>query len=838
MGLGKRPARLGDELRTTQREARRLGRRIEALDRERAARVALIEALQGDVERTRRSRSFRYGHGLARRLSRWLLRRPARQSGLDVAADLLERTRWELEGAAPRGGATEAPRIDGPRPVPPVTPRPRADGGDLAADRERAMRDGFRARYTALFDCGDSTAVGLDELSGPLPRDRRGMLLGAAGDSEPEHPGVDVVVCVRDAPQDVRACLWSLMHSATRPFHLIVVDDGSGPETAAMLDAIAAREPELELLRNAGPEHGYTRAANIGLRAATGAHVVLLNSDTIVSPGWLERIVACAESDERIGVVGPLSNAATHQSLPAVTEDGRWAVNELPAWLSVDPMALLVAELSGRDRPRVPFVNGFCYAITRDAIQRVGLFDEDRFGSGYCEENDFSIRARDAGLELALADDAYVFHAKSRSYSSAGRDEIATRNYQLFLEKHGAERVKALLAELEEIPELSSLREAMTIATRDEQRTIDAFRAADPEPPAVLFVLHGMPDGSGGGVHSVYQEAKGMRRLGVPAQVAIAAEAMERARAAYEDADEVFLPYGSEAELAPHAVGADVVVATHYTTVAMVGRLHERRGGFLPAYYAQDYEPFFSDPGSPQLLEAIGSYTAVPGQLVFAKTHWLRNLIGELHGVDVAKVEPSLDREVFNTAGREEQGGGPVRVTAMIRPRTPRRQPVLTLDALSGLVARHGSAVEVTTFGCPVESIEALGRKSPGPHLGLLTRAQVADLLKRTDVFLDASTYQAFGRTALEAMACGATAIVPRIGGAAEFARHEQNALLADTLSPRAVGEALDRLVEDAQLRAALQAAAPADAARRSVLRAALSEYALFARALRAPKQR
>ncbi len=707
------------------------------------------------------------------------------------------------------------------------------------------MRSGFRARYEALFAADGAAVIDERELSGPLPRDRRGMLLACAADSEPAHPGADVVVCVRDAPEDVRACLWSLLHSATRPFHLIVVDDGSGPETAAMLEALVRREPEIELIRSDGPAHGYTRAANIGLRASTGAHVVLLNSDTILSPGWLERIVACAESDSRIGVVGPLSNAATHQSLPAVSEDGRWAVNELPAWLTVDSMALLVAELSGRERPRVPFVNGFCYAITRVAIDRVGLFDEELFGSGYCEENDFSIRARDAGFLAALADDAYVFHSKSRSYTSAGRDEAAQRNYKLFLEKHSEERVRGLLAELDEVSELESLREATAIATASEEATVAAFRAANPEPLEVLFVLHGMPEGSGGGVHSIYQETKGMRRLGVPARIAIAAEGIERARAAYPDADDLFVPFADEAELAAQAASADVVVATHYSTVALVGRLRERYGGFLPAYYAQDYEPFFADPGSAQLIDALDSYTAIPGQLVFAKTHWLRNLIGHLHGIDVAKVEPSLDRELFNTGGREgdegkdegdkgtfadERPDGPVRVAAMIRPRTPRRQPVLTLDALSELVARHGSAVEVTTFGCPAESIEALGRRSPGPHLGLLSRRRVADLLKRSDVFLDASTYQAFGRTAIEAMACGCTVVVPRIGGAAQFVRDEQNGLLADTLRPEAVGEALDRLVEDDDLRHRLQAGAVAEARNHSILRAALSEYTLFAR--------
>jgi GT2 family glycosyltransferase len=828
-----RRARLEAELRTTQREARRLGRRLETLDRQRADRIALIETLEGEVARTAASRSFRYGHGVLRGLSRRLLRRPARQSGLDAAAGLLEEARRQA-GSVPSAPQERPPRRHSP---PPAMAKPsRSPRAQLATETEKALRESFRARYEEIFANG-SAAIEERELSRPLPHDRRRMLVGSAAGSEPAHPGVDVVVCVHDAPEHVQACLWSLLHSATRPFHLIVVDDGSGPETAAMLRALAEREPEIELIRNDGPEHGYTRAANIGLRASTGAHVVLLNSDTIVSPFWLERIVACAESGKRIGVVGPLSNAATHQSLPAVTENGRWAVNDLPPWLTVDSMAMLVAGLSGQEHPHVPFVNGFCYAITREAIERVGLFDEELFGSGYCEENDFSIRARDAGFSLALADDAYVFHAKSRSYSSAGRDDVATRNYQLFLEKHGAERVRGLLGELEEIPDLAGLREATATATSGEAATIDAFRAANPEPPAVLFVLHGISEGSGGGVHSIYQETKGLRQLGAPARIAIAKEATERARAVYPDADELFVPYADEAELARLARTADVVVATHYSTVTTVKRLHERCRGFLPAYYAQDYEPFFVEPGSSQLLEAIGSYTAVPGQLVFAKTHWLRNLIGALHGVDVAKVEPSLDHELFNSEGRSERPNGPVRVTAMIRPRTPRRQPALTLDVLANLVARYGDRVEVTTFGCSAESAGALGCESPGPHLDLLPRHEVARLLKRTDVFLDASTYQAFGRTALEAMACGSTAVVPRIGGAAEFARHEGNALVVDTLRPEPVSEALARLVEDGDLRHDLQAAAAAEAQRHSSLRAALSEYALFAReARRAPK--
>jgi glycosyltransferase involved in cell wall biosynthesis len=88
--------------------------------------------------------------------------------------------------------------------------------------------------------------------------------------------------------------------------------------------------------------------------------------------------------------------------------------------------------------------------------------------------------------------------------------------------------------------------------------------------------------------------------------------------------------------------------------------------------------------------------------------------------------------------------------------------------------------------------------------------------------------YQAFGRTALEAMACGATAIVPAVGGAHEFARDGENALVVDTSDRGAVFAAVSELVGDPDRVAALRAAARQTGSEYSVARAALSEYMVF----------
>ncbi|HEX8353631.1 MAG TPA: glycosyltransferase, partial [Pyrinomonadaceae bacterium] len=129
----------------------------------------------------------------------------------------------------------------------------------------------------------------------------------------PHAQSVDVIVCVHNAPEDVKRCLESVVSHTRMPYRLILVDDGSADETRAYLAAFAEAQGAV-LLRN--PEaRGYTFAANQGLRRSEGDYVVLLNSDTVVTPLWLDRMIACGESDPQVGLVGPLSNGASWQSI-------------------------------------------------------------------------------------------------------------------------------------------------------------------------------------------------------------------------------------------------------------------------------------------------------------------------------------------------------------------------------------------------------------------------------------------------------------------------------------------------------------------------------------------
>ena len=646
---------------------------------------------------------------------------------------------------------------------------------------------------------------------------------------------IDIVVCVHDALEDVKRCLESVLSRTAMDFRLIVVNDGSGPETTTWLRRRASRHPLIDLIETDGPL-GYTRAANRGLKATTRPYVALLNSDTIVPRLWVESLLQCLQSDDRLGIVGPLSNAASWQSIPdRFAEGGGWATNELPAGYNVDEYGELVHRMSERAFPRVRFLNGFCLVMRREVIDAVGHLDEEAFPQGYGEENDYCIRARAAGYRLAVADHCFVYHAKSKSFGAEARDRLAEAGRKALWDKHGEEVVEEGTRELKAEPALARIRSRMSsFFALPPQLGIGGSvpRASGASPASVLFVIP--VRGGSGGANSVVQEVAGMRFLGVDARIAVDARHAESMGRFYADVlePESRVVFASEAELLSACAPFDVIVATLWSTPALIAPIAERWPEKAYVYYVQDYEPWFfpDDPASRAI--ALDSYTRVPNMALMAKTDWICRTVRQHHGVDVFRVAPSLDHDVFYAGGGSS--GGAVALSAMIRPSTPRRAPLRTLRVLREL-ARAFDGLRILLFGCETRALEDLARNDPEFELdfafenrGILTRRDVAGLLRESDIFVDLSDYQAFGRTGLEAMACGCATVLPARGGADEYVVDGENAFLVDTESFEHMTSTIARLIKDRSLREMIRERSLATAARYSVMRASLSELAVF----------
>jgi glycosyltransferase involved in cell wall biosynthesis len=317
-----------------------------------------------------------------------------------------------------------------------------------------------------------------------------------------------------------------------------------------------------------------------------------------------------------------------------------------------------------------------------------------------------------------------------------------------------------------------------------------------------MKVLYVLPvKGGGGGAHSVAQEVNELVKMGIDALIAVNSQNYPTFVSTYLDMPYVnrsIVEFSDEVSLAKLTVGCDVVVCTIFTSVRLVANALKLNKGKRPkvAYYAQDYEPLFVLPDDPLWQEAYDSYTLIPNMTVFAKTDWIRNVIKENHGIEVAKVAPSIDHDVYFPGLNKSESQ--IWISAMIRPSSPRRAPNRTMRLLKNLKELYGEKININVFGCTNEDIfdNNLPSDFNYHNHGVLLRSQVSALLRKSHLFIDLSDYQAFGRTGLEAMACGCGSLGPVLGGTDEYLVHGVNGYAVDPRDESLVFNTVKRFIE------------------------------------------
>jgi GT2 family glycosyltransferase/glycosyltransferase involved in cell wall biosynthesis len=235
-------------------------------------------------------------------------------------------------------------------------------------------------------------------------------------------PKVVVVIPVYRGLQETRECITSVLSGQKKiPYKIIVIDDAS-PEDE-LKDYVASLQDQLgaiRVVRNSS-NLGFAATVNRGFKLAQEADVLLLNSDTIVAPGWVDRLARQAYSKNDIGTVTPFSNNATICSYPDLNG---W--NVLPERESVESLDRAFAEANLMKNVQIPTAVGFCMYIKRTCLKDVGQFDDKAFGGGYGEENDFCLRATKKGWSHILAADVFVFHAGEKSFGDSATQKKDT----------------------------------------------------------------------------------------------------------------------------------------------------------------------------------------------------------------------------------------------------------------------------------------------------------------------------------------------------------------------------------------------------------------------------
>ena len=223
-------------------------------------------------------------------------------------------------------------------------------------------------------------------------------------------PKVTIVVPIYNAPAALDKCLESLLRYTPNDIRIVAIDDASSdPKVSNVLDSYSTAK-NLDIYNNS-ENRGFSGTVNRGFSLANSSDVIILNSDTVVTPGWVFNLKIKAYSHPRIATVTPLSNSAgpfsvAKSSFPRDASKIQKLLNSLNCDHHFDTLQ------------EMPTGHGFCLYIKSKAFDEVGFFDDINFPRGYGEENDFCMRLKKKELINTLDTKSFIYHSEAESFGS------------------------------------------------------------------------------------------------------------------------------------------------------------------------------------------------------------------------------------------------------------------------------------------------------------------------------------------------------------------------------------------------------------------------------------
>lgn len=241
---------------------------------------------------------------------------------------------------------------------------------------------------------------------------------------------VDIIIPIYNAYDDLALCLESLYANTDLERNRLILINDNSPD-GRIREFLDNQERENVIVIHNDVNKGFSNNINIGMAQSEENDVILLNSDTVVTAGWVEKMENCAYLDSSTGTVTPLSNNASLCSVPKPYEE-----NTLAEGQTVAEVGETIERCSLKKYPRIPVANGFCMYVKREVIDRIGNFDAETFGRGYGEENDFCNRAEQAGYHHVMCDDTYIYHSGTKSFVSKEKEKYIREHDRILRDRY------------------------------------------------------------------------------------------------------------------------------------------------------------------------------------------------------------------------------------------------------------------------------------------------------------------------------------------------------------------------------------------------------------------
>ena len=246
------------------------------------------------------------------------------------------------------------------------------------------------------------------------------------------HP-VTIVIPIYADWRSIKQCVRSVIRH-TDPKHKVLIINDNGPDADTIertLMKSISHADNIRYYRN-NKNLGFVKTCNKAAYELDNADndMLLLNSDTKVTAGYLDDLQAVLDDNPAIAAVSPRSNNATIATIPLSAIKKRRSISKRASYRAFKKLSPSLPQYN-----IAPVAHGFCMLIRRSIINDIGLFDEV-FGRGYGEEVDFCMRASQHGYLCAISNKSFVFHLGARSFKSDTKKELVNKHSVIITERY------------------------------------------------------------------------------------------------------------------------------------------------------------------------------------------------------------------------------------------------------------------------------------------------------------------------------------------------------------------------------------------------------------------
>lgn len=568
----------------------------------------------------------------------------------------------------------------------------------------------------------------------------------------------DVIIPVYNAPDYTKLCLYTLFKNTENDTlnKVYLLNDNSNEMTHNLLENLAEKYSDKVVLIHNKENLGFIKNVNHGMQMSESNFVLLLNTDCLIGYHTIEKLMDHMQKDKKIGLICPVSSNAVNLTLPM-----------FPGFSYMMMDRLLGKKFEGMNFDACTVV-GNCLMISKSCIKKVGYFDEI-YGMGYCDETDYQFQAMEKGFKAKVAIDCYVFHKAEMSFNTTNqsRNERLERNRKIFFARWG-DAYDELLKKYEENDPIKYINSHIT--EKDKVINYD-----------YMFVCP-QNSSSAGGVKVIIDLVNYLTINGLNIGLLNLRPG---------DYNEIIL-FNIATVLDIPNIKAKYLLATIFDSVYFTRKMADKIGAKL-IYFSQGYEFVFENGihyGKVEVSFKLVDY-------VLTVSNYLKEVYKELLEVESTAIVNGIDLDLALSKPTENR-----RTIAMILRNEPRKADYMVLDIIKHITAKFDN-VEINlminnkTAALPVNNNEKVKiNKFYGP----LSRNEIYEILRRSDIFIDTSLSEGFGLMPLEAMANSVVPIISNSFGINDFAHDQKDSIIIQNVNnPYAYISAIEDLLSDDQ---------------------------------------